>query len=79
VIPVAGLPSAISCSTAPARLTCLVIVTLFAEELFATNLKWLASAVFVAATIASIGGLACFLREVYLATHTINFDPARFE
>jgi hypothetical protein len=35
--------------------------------------------VFLAATIALIGGLACFLREVYRATHTINFDPARFE
>jgi hypothetical protein len=40
--PVAGLPSAISCSTAAALLNCLVIVTLFAEEFFATNLKWLA-------------------------------------
>ncbi|MDQ6620614.1 MAG: hypothetical protein M3Z31_13135 [Pseudomonadota bacterium] len=25
-----------------------------------------------------IGGLSCFLREVYLATHTITFDASRF-
>ena len=65
--------------TIAALLICLVIVTLFAEEFFAANLKWLASAVFVAAMVALIGGLTCFLREVHLATHTINFDPARFE
>jgi hypothetical protein len=65
--------------TAAALLICFVIVTLFAEEFFATNLKWLASALFVSAMVALIGGLTCFLREVYLATHTINFDPARFD
>jgi hypothetical protein len=24
-----------------------------------------------------IGGLTCFLREVYLATHTVPIDPRR--
>lgn len=66
------------CTTA-ALLVCLVIVTLFVDEFFATNLKWLAGALFVAAMVALIGGLSCFLREVYLATHTISIDPARFE
>jgi hypothetical protein len=28
--------------------------------------------------VALIGGLTCFLREVYLATHTTSIDPARF-
>jgi hypothetical protein len=28
--------------------------------------------------VALIGGLSCFLREVYLATHTTILDPARF-
>ncbi|HWZ71960.1 MAG TPA: DUF2721 domain-containing protein [Casimicrobiaceae bacterium] len=65
--------------TMAALLICLVIVTLFAEEFFTVNLKWLASALFVAAMLALIGGLTCFLREVYLATHTISFDPSRFE
>ena len=65
--------------TAAALLVCLVIVTLFVEEFFAANLKWLAGALFVGAMVAVIGGLTCFLREVYLATHTISIDPARFE
>lgn len=65
--------------TIAALLICLVIVTLFTEEFFATNLKWLVGALFASAMVAVICGLACFLREVYLATHTISFDPARFE
>jgi len=66
------------CTTA-ALLVCLVIVTLFVEEFFTTNLRWLAGALFVCAMLAVICGLACFLREVYLATHTISIDAARFE
>ncbi len=62
-----------------ALLICLVIGTLFVEEFFTVNLKWLASALFVAAMLALIGGLTSFLREVYLATHTINFHPSRLE
>lgn len=69
----------INLCTAAALLVCLVIVTLFTEEFFAMNLKWLAGALFVAAMLALICGLACFLREVHLATQTISFDPARFE
>lgn len=70
---------AINFCTTAALLICLVIVTLFLEEFMASNLKWLAGALFVAAMLAVICGLACFLREVYLATHTISIDPARFE
>ena len=66
------------CTTA-ALFVCLVIVTLFVDEFFATNLKWVAGSLFVGAMVAVICGLACFLREVYLATHTISFDPALFE
>ena len=65
------------CTTA-ALLICLVISALFVEEFFSTNLKWLTGALFVAAMVALIGGLTCFLREVYLATHTTSIDPARF-
>jgi hypothetical protein len=61
------------CTTA-ALLVCLVIVTLFVEEFFGRNWRWLAGGLFVAAMLALIGGLACFLREVYLATHTIRFE-----
>jgi Protein of unknown function (DUF2721) len=69
----------INCCTVAALLVCLVIVTLFVEEYFATNLKSLAGALFVGAMVALICGLICFLREVYLATHTTSIDPARFE
>jgi len=48
------------------------------EEFFAVNLRWLSGALFVVAMLEVICGLACFLREVYLATHTTSIDPARF-
>jgi hypothetical protein len=64
--------------TAAALIVCLVIVTLFVAEFFGRNWRWLAGGLFVAAMLAVIGGLACFLREVYLATHSIRFDPERF-
>jgi hypothetical protein len=65
--------------TSAALLVCLVIVTLFVEEFFAARLQWLAGALFVGAMLAVIGGLVCFLREVYLATHTVTIDHTRFE
>jgi MFS family permease len=65
--------------TAAALLVCIVIVTLFVEEFFGRNLKWLAGALFVSAMLAVICGLTCFLREVYLATHTTSIDPRRFD
>lgn len=68
----------INWSTAAALLVCLVIVTLFAEEFVAANLTLLAGALFVSAMLALICGLSCFLREVYLATHTTSFNPSRF-
>ena len=60
--------------TAAALLVCLVIVTLFVDEFFTASLRWLAGALFVGAMVAVIFGLVCFLREVYLATHTVIFD-----
>ena len=67
----------INYSPAAALLICLVIVALFVEEFFATDLKWLAGALFVAAMGALIGGLTWFMREVYLATHTTSVDLTR--
>jgi hypothetical protein len=66
------------CTTA-ALFVCLVIVTLFAEEFLRANLNWLVGILFVAAMIAVICGLACFLREVYIATHATSIELARFE
>jgi len=65
--------------TFAALLICLVIVALFMEEFFGASLKWLAGALFVLSMLALISGLTCFLREVYLATHTTSIDPARLE
>ena len=65
--------------TAAALAVCVVIVTLFADEMLATDLKWTEGILFVLAMFLLIGGLTCFLREVYLATHTIQFDSARLD
>jgi hypothetical protein len=56
-----------------------VIMTLFLEEFFQTDLRWLAGSLFIGAMIALILGLASFLREVYLATRTVRTDVARFD
>jgi hypothetical protein len=56
-----------------------VIVTLFTEELFTTNLRWLAGGLFVAAIVLVICGLTWFLREVYIATHMTTIDASRFK
>ena len=64
--------------TAAALLVCLVIAVLFVDEFFGTNLRWAAGLLFVLAMLAVIGGLTSFLREVYLATHSMSLDPATF-
>jgi hypothetical protein len=68
----------INCCTAAALLVCLVIAVLFLDEFFATNLRWAEGVLFVLAMLGVIGGLTSFLREVYLATHSMSLDPARF-
>ena len=65
--------------TSAALLVCIVIATLFFEEFFRTDLRWLAGALFVSVMVALVAGLTCFLREVYLATHSIRIDADRFE
>src|SRR5882672_7738594 len=64
--------------TSAALLVCVVIATLFLEEFFKTDLKWVAGAQFVGVMIALIGGLSSFLREVYLATHTGRIATDRY-
>ncbi len=64
--------------TSAALLVCIVIATLFFEEFFGTDLKWLAGALFLSVMVALAGGLTSFLREVYLATHTGRIEPERF-
>jgi Protein of unknown function (DUF2721) len=65
--------------TAGALLVCLIVVPLFVDDLFVTDLRVLAGALFVCALAALIGGLTCFLRELYLAMHLIDIETARFE
>jgi Protein of unknown function (DUF2721) len=70
---------AINFCTAGALLVCLIVVPLFVDDLFVTDLRVLAGALFVCALAALIGGLTCFLRELYLAMHLIDIETARFE
>ena len=65
--------------TAAALVVCLVIVALFVEEFFAVNVRWVAGVLFVLALMCLIGGLFTFLREVYLATHSVRIDLAQVE
>lgn len=59
---------AITACTTGALLLCLVIATLFFEVLLNAPVNWLIGALFTAATLALVIGLACFLHEVHLAT-----------
>lgn len=70
---------AINCSTAAALVICMVIVTIFADQLFSTNLSSLVGVLFILALLALIGGLSSFLREVYLATQGIQIETIRFQ
>ncbi len=73
-----GASWSINFCTCAALLVCFLIATLFVEELMNANIRWVAGVLFVAAMIALIGGLASFLREVYLATHTMRIDAEKF-
>ena len=54
-------------------------MTLFVDAFIRAQLRWLVGALFILTMIALIGGLVCFLREVYLATHTVSIDVARLQ
>lgn len=53
---------------------CVVIAVLFLEQLLQVNLHVLAGLVFTFGMLALVVGLAHFLREVHLATRTIQFE-----
>lgn len=63
---------AINFCTFAALLVCLVVSVLFVDAMTATELKWLAGALFVGSMLALICGLGCFLREVWRATRTVR-------
>ncbi|MCM8594313.1 DUF2721 domain-containing protein [Accumulibacter sp.] len=63
---------AISLCTACDLLVCLVVVALFAGAELKVDLSSTIAGLFVAAMLALIAGLACFLREIALATRFIE-------
>lgn len=62
---------AISLCTTCALLVCMSIVAMFVAAEFAIDLSDAVSLLFIAAMLALIGGLLCFLREIALATGII--------
>lgn len=67
---------AITACTIAAFLVCTVIAALFIEAMLSAPLKWFIGALFTAATVALVVGLAYFLREVHLAMRTIRIQNA---
>jgi hypothetical protein len=65
--------SAITMCTISALFVCMVIVILFLEVLFSIPFNWVIGVFFSLATLALVGGLAYFLREVHLSSKTIRF------
>jgi len=63
---------AINFCTASALLVCLVVTLLFVDAFFASNFKIAVGLLFIAAMLCLVAGLACFLREVTVATRTVR-------
>jgi hypothetical protein len=58
-----------------ALLVCALIAALFIEAFVGTNLRWVVGALFVLSMFVLSAGIVCFLREVYVATHTLRIGP----
>ncbi len=67
---------AINWCTISALFICLVVATLFIDAFAGTHMRWFVGAQFVFAMWALVAGLVCFLREVYLATHTLKIGSS---
>lgn len=68
---------AISLCTICALFICIVIATLFVGSVMGVDLSGTIAALFIAAMLALISGLLCFLREISLATGGIHVVPRR--
>jgi hypothetical protein len=66
---------AINACAAAGLLVCLVIAGLFIDAFLDTHLRWAVGSFFFLAMLALISGLGFFLKEVYLATHTLRIGP----
>lgn len=63
-----------------ALLVCILIALAFAGYFFAFEFRGLIGGLFIAAMLSLIGGLICFLREVFIAVRRFSFGirrPAR--
>ena len=63
---------AITLSTSCSLLICLVIATLFASDAFGLELSKLVGSCFVMGILSLIGSLIYFLREIFVATKTLD-------
>lgn len=68
---------AIGLCTTSALLVCLVVATLFVGSITSVDLSTVIAALFVAAMLALVSALLCFLREITLAKGSIHQLPAR--
>jgi Na+/melibiose symporter-like transporter len=68
---------AISLCTVCALFICIVIATLFTGSILGADLSGTVAALFIAAMLALISGLLCFLREITLATGGIHVVPRK--
>jgi len=67
---------AINFAAISALLVCLVIAALFIDAMIGgTRLRWFVASLFIFSMVSLIAAVACFLREVYLATHTLKIGP----
>jgi hypothetical protein len=69
--------AAITSCTLAALLVCMVIATLFVEEMLDAPLTALVGVQFTGSTLALVVGLAFFLSEVRLATRTVRIPLSR--
>jgi hypothetical protein len=58
-----------------ALLVCALIAALFIDAFVGTNLRWVVGVLFVLSMFVLSAGIVCFLREVYVATHTLRIGP----
>ncbi|MEY2729495.1 MAG: hypothetical protein RL584_621 [Pseudomonadota bacterium] len=63
---------AIAAGTLAALLVCLVVATLFLEALVEVQLRGAAGVFFFLSMVSLVVALATFLREIFLATHSVR-------
>lgn len=66
---------AITLCTAAALFVCTLIATLFIESFISLALKVPVAVLFILAMVLLIAGLIIFLREIFVATHSLRIGP----